>query len=57
MLKRQIKIGEKYNAKVSEKMTVVRILGVSRFGGWVAINENTGREIRIKSAAKLRSVA
>lgn len=54
MKKSEVKINGRYYAKVSDKVTEVRIKGVSRFGGWDAVNESTGREIRIKSAARLR---
>lgn len=57
MKKSQIKIGGRYVAKISTTLTVVRITGESRYGGWDATNEKTGRAVRIKSAAKLRSEA
>lgn len=55
MLKKQIKIGATYSAKVSNKICAVRIDSESRYGGWNATNLDTGRVIRIKSAAKLRN--
>lgn len=54
MLKKQIKIGATYSAKVSDKICTVRIDSVCSYGGWNATNMDTGRAIRIKSAAKLR---
>jgi len=54
MKKAQVQIGGRYIVRLSGKFTTVRIQQVSPFGGWTAINENTGRTIRIKSAAKLR---
>lgn len=54
MLKKQIQIGKVYAAKVSNKICAVRIDSVSMYGGWNATNLDTGRTIRIKSAAKLR---
>lgn len=67
MLKSQIEIGGRYFAKVSGRRVIVRIIeathsdgwkSASGFqrnarNGWLAINEETGREITIKSAAKL----
>lgn len=50
----EIKIGKHYAAKVSGDITVVRIIAKSVLGGWDARNIHTGREIRIKSAARLR---
>lgn len=56
MLKKQIKIGNSYRAKVSNVIVTVRILREASYGsGWVALNLKTNREVRIKSAAKLRS--
>ena len=63
MLKAQIEIGKVYIAKVSGKLCRVRIDRERSFevlGGhrtnhtWIATNLETGREIRIRSAAKLR---
>jgi hypothetical protein len=33
----------------------VQVIAESPYGGWVGRNEQTGREIRIRSAAKLRA--
>jgi hypothetical protein len=55
MKKRDIKTGDYYIAKVSGKLTTVRILGPLPYtGGWDAINIETRRPIVIKSAARLR---
>lgn len=43
----------RFEAKVSGRRVVVRIIGLSLYGGWNAINESTGREVRIKSAQRL----
>jgi hypothetical protein len=53
MKKSQIGIGETYLAKVSGKLVQVRIIRESVYGGWLAINLSTGREVRIKTAARL----
>ena len=55
MKKAEVVLGGVYVAKVSNKLVYVRIDDVSRFGGWNATNLNTDRQVRIKSAAKLRS--
>lgn len=55
MKKHEIKIGSTYVAKVSDKLTKVRITGESPFGGWDAINTETGRAVRVRSAQRLRS--
>ena len=54
MKKSEIKIGATYAAKVSGKLTCVRIVNESQYGGWNAINTATKHEVRIKSAARLR---
>lgn len=41
--------------KVSGKVVVVRIDEESPYGGWIGKNKETGRRIRIKTSAKLRS--
>jgi hypothetical protein len=65
MLKSDVQIGAKYSAKVSGRLTVVEILRERESGGyggrtrrthWVARNIKTGREVEIRSAAKLRSM-
>jgi hypothetical protein len=54
MRQREITIGNAYEARVSGKVTTVRILSKSPYKGWVAKNEATGREVHIKTAARLR---
>ena len=58
MKKAEVEIGGQYRAKVSGKLTVVRIVAAAHnYKGWNAINVATGRPIRIKSAQRLRSPA
>ena len=54
MKKNQAIIGETYTAKVSGKITTIRLLRESPYGGWDAVNTATGREVRVKTAARLR---
>lgn len=54
MKKRDVKIGATYVAKVSDRLTEVRITGESPHGGWDAVNAKTNRTVRIKSAQRLR---
>ena len=56
MKKASVKVGEKYMAKVSGKPVRVVITGESRFGGWDALNPETNRTVRIKSAQRLKPV-
>ena len=55
MKKNQIEIGGQYTCKVSDKIVVVRITGENPHGGWDAINLETNKKVRIKSAQRLRS--
>lgn len=51
----EVKVGGRYIAKVSDTLTRVRIREPSPHGrGWIAVNETTGRDVRIKTAGKLR---
>lgn len=54
MTANQIEVGSYYVAKISNKITVVKILEVSPYKGWNAENAVTGRAVRIKTAGKLR---
>jgi len=48
------KIGRYYAAKISGKMTIVKIEAAIPRGGWTGRNIFTNRRVCIKSAAKLR---
>jgi hypothetical protein len=52
--KSEVKVGETYTAKVSGQLAPVLITGTCPYGGWVGMNTKTNREIRIKTAARLR---
>ena len=54
MKKNEINIGGVYAAKVSGKVVPVKITGESPYGGWDAVNTQTKRAIRVRSAARLR---
>ena len=54
MKKSEVQVGATYVAKVSGKLAHVRIVSESQYGGWNAVNTLTKREVRIKSAARLR---
>jgi len=43
-----------YVVKVSGRLVKVRVDRISVFGGWYGTNLATGREVRIRSAARLR---
>jgi len=54
MKKADVKIGSVYGAKVSGKVVPVRIDAESAHGGWAGTNQATGKQVRIKSARRLR---
>jgi hypothetical protein len=54
MRQREITIGNAYEARVSGKVTTVRILRKAHRKGWIAKNEATGREVQILTAQRLR---
>ena len=54
MKKSEVSVGKTYIVKVSGNLTRVRLDSVSEYGGWNGTNLQTGRSVRIKSAAKLR---
>jgi hypothetical protein len=52
--KKDVQLGKTYIAKISNKLVPVRLDRESPYGGWDATNLNTKRQVRIKTAAKLR---
>lgn len=54
MLKNQVYVGKVYRVRLHGTFTNVQLLREVPQGGWVAMNQTTNREVRIKSAAKLR---
>ncbi len=54
MKKNEIEVGGTYSAKVSDKLTKVKIESTNVLGGWDATNLATGKKVRIKSAQRLR---
>jgi hypothetical protein len=54
MRKHEVRLGGIYVAKVSGRLTRVRIERESRHGGWEAVNLATNRPLHIRSAARLR---
>ena len=53
MTKSKITIGRYYTAKVSGKMTIVKIEARSSHGGWEGRNIFTNRRVRIKDHGRL----
>jgi hypothetical protein len=54
MKTKDVKVGATYAVKVCGVVVPVRITAESRYGGWVGRSQKTGREVRIRSAARLR---
>jgi hypothetical protein len=54
MHKSDIKLGSHYTAKVSGHIAIVQVQSESPYGGWNAVNIHTKRDVRIRSAARLR---
>lgn len=54
MKKTEVSIGSTYVVKVSGKLTHVKVIKESAFGGWDGMNIQTKRWVRIRTAAKLR---
>ena len=54
MKKEQVKVGGTCTAKITDKVAPVRIDKEHPRGGWDATNLSTNRQVRIKSAQKLR---
>jgi len=54
MKKANVKVGGTYLAKVTGKLVDVKITGESQYGGWDAVNNQTGKKVRIKTAQRLR---
>jgi len=54
MKQADVRLGGVYAAKVSGKVVPVRIDAESPRGGWTGTNQATGKQVRIKSARRLR---
>jgi len=54
MKKSDVKVGQTYTAKVSDRLVPVRIDSVHSKQGWNATNTDTGKRIHVKSAQRLR---
>ena len=57
MQKQNVHIGTTYIVKVSGMLAKVRLTREHDRGGWYGTNLATGREIRIRTAGRLRSEA
>lgn len=55
MRKEAVQIGHIYAVLVHNKIVPVRVTRLSDLGGWVGISLETGQDVRIKTAGKLRN--
>lgn len=55
MQKANVQIGHTYIVKVSGNLAKVKLTRECNYGGWYGTNLATGREIRVRTAARLRS--
>jgi hypothetical protein len=54
MRKADVTVGKVYIVKVSGKLARVKLTNTCRQGGWMGVNLDTNREVRIKTGGKLR---
>ena len=54
MKKNEVQIGATYQVSVTGRLAPVRIVRENPHGGWNGVNVDTKREVRIKSAQRLR---
>jgi hypothetical protein len=57
MKQEQVMPGRTYAIKVKGHLRPVKVLRESVWGGWDCRDEVTGREIRVKTSARLRPIA
>ena len=55
MQQNDVKIGKAYAAKVNDRVSPVRIDSENEHGGWNGTNLRTNKQVRIKSAQRLRN--
>ena len=54
MKKSEVEVGAVYAVRVSERIVPVQIIRSSRYGGWQGRSLITGRDVRIRTAGRLR---
>lgn len=54
MRRQEVEVGKVYRAKVSGVVVPVRLVRAHHQGGWVGLNMVTNREVRVRTAARLR---
>ncbi len=54
MQAKDIAIGQSYLVKISGRLQQVKIVKICTNGGWIGVNLATGREIRLRTGARVR---
>ncbi len=55
MTNSEVRIDARYVARISDKLTIVKIVAKQSLGkGWTAVNCSTGHKVQIRSGQKLR---
>lgn len=57
MKKAAVSVGQKYLVRVGKNIVPVLLQAPCAYGGWYGVNLNTHKNIRIKTAARLRGLA
>jgi len=54
MKRQNIEVGRTYLVKVSGRLVPVRLEAEHSNGGWTGVNKETRRQVRVRTAARLR---
>ncbi|HUT54383.1 MAG TPA: hypothetical protein VM658_13420 [bacterium] len=54
MKRKDVEVGRTYLVKVSGKLVPVRLEAEHPNGGWTGVNKETRRQVRVRTAARLR---
>ncbi len=54
MKRKDVQVGRTYLVKVSGKLVPVRLDAEHPSGGWTGTNKETRRQVRVRTAARLR---
>jgi hypothetical protein len=54
MKRKDVEVGRTYLVKVSGRLVPVRLEAEHPNGGWTGVNKETRRQVRVRTAARLR---
>lgn len=57
MTRDQVEMSRHYIVRIKGAETVVKIVAVNPRGGWFGMNVQTGRDVKIKTGARLKRIA